>query len=107
MPKGTDSSNDPRRRPKVVDLDHYRRTREIKDVNEQVLYDYTAEEEKASKQDNQISVDTDPTPYQGTPRPWHPSGRDFIDRSPENKTIMEKMWDKTLGKVIDEQPDDE
>jgi len=134
MPRGRDSSNDPRRRPKVVDLDHYRRTREVKDVeevNEMMrtenlarrearsnhptnpslpVYDYVEEENKISKQDNSFSEDTDPTPYKGIPRPKeakdYSEERDFIDRNPANKTPMEKIWDNTLGKIIDKDTDE-
>ena len=34
MPRGINSENDPRRRPKIIDLDHFRQTREVKDVQE-------------------------------------------------------------------------
>lgn len=137
MPRGIDSSNDPRRRPKVVDLNHYRQTGEVKDVNEinvqersdnissgnqrtnhptnksrpVEIYDYVEEEKKISEQDNRFSEDTDPTPYKGIPRPQtakeYSEERDFIDRNPANKTPLEKMWDNTLGKIIDKDTDDE
>ena len=122
MPKGIDSANDPRRRPKIVDLDHFRQTREIKDVSEvnemrraenlarrearsshptnpsRPVYDYVEEEKKAAERENHVSEDTDPTPYQGIPRPEaakdYPEEADFIDRNPANKTILEKMYDK-------------
>lgn len=122
MPKGISSENDPRRRPKIVDLDHYRQTREVKDVKEvnemrrsenlarrearsshpsnpsRPVYDYVQEEKKAAKRENRVSEDTDPTPYQGIPRPEeaknYPEDRDYIDRNPANKTFIEKMYDK-------------
>ena len=128
MPRGRNSENDPRRRPKVIDLDHYRRTREVKDVkevNEMVrtenlarrktrsghptnpslpVYDYVAEEKKAAERENKVSEDTDPTPYQGTPRPEeaanYPEEADYIDRNPANKTFIEKLYDK-VDKGVD------
>lgn len=122
MPRGINSENDPRRRPKIIDLNHFRQTGEVKDVrdinvqqrNEAVtkgnsrtnhptnksreIYDYVEEERKAAERENRVSEDTDPTPYKGIPRPEaakdYPEERDFIDRNPANKTIIEKMYDK-------------
>ena len=138
MPKGKNSENDPRRRPKVIDLDHYRRTREIKDVKEvnemmrtenlarrearsghptnpsRPIYDYVAEEKKAAERENKVSEDTDPTPYQGIPRPEeaanYPEDADFIDRNPANKTFIEKLYDKVdkgVDKFLGTDKDDE
>lgn len=129
MPRGINSENDPRRRPKIVDLDHYRQTREIKDVNEvkemrraenlarsearsghptnssRPIYDYVEEEKKAAERESRVSEDTDPTPYQGIPRPEeakdYPEENDFIDRNPANKTVLEKMYDKFEQHVND------
>lgn len=129
MPRGINSENDPRRRPKIIDLDHFRQTREVKDVrevdeirraenlqrreerskhptnNSRPVYDYVEEEKKAAERENRVSEDTDPTPYQGIPRPEeaknYPEEADFIDRNPANKTILEKMGDK-LNEKYDE-----
>jgi hypothetical protein len=122
MPKGRDSKNDPRRRPKIIDLDHFRQTKEIKDVAEvnemrkkenldrknaverhpsdtsRPVYDHVEEEKKAAELESKVSEDTDPTPYQGIPRPKeaaeYPEEADFIDRNPANKTMIEKMYEK-------------
>lgn len=134
MPRGRNSENDPRRRPKIIDLNHFRQTGQVKDVREvnlqersdavakgnarikhptnrsREIYDYVEEEKKATERENRVSEDTDPTPYQGIPRPEaaknYSEERDFIDRNPANKTVMEKMWDKTLGKIVDKDIDD-
>jgi hypothetical protein len=122
MPKGRDSKNDPRRRPKIIDLDHFRQTKEIKDVAEvnemrkkenldrknaaelhtsdtsRPVYDHVEEEKKAAELESKVSEDTDPTPYQGIPRPKeaeeYPEEADFIDRNPANKTMIEKIYEK-------------
>lgn len=124
MPRGEDTSNHPNRRPKIIDLAHFRATREIKDVSDIAAskaksqhnhptsaskepYDFVKEEQKRS-----ISEDTDPTPYKGIPRPKQEEEgeiTDYIDRSPENKTILEKMYDKFEDTMLrfKEQKDEE
>lgn len=88
MPKGEDTSNHPSRRPKIIDLEHFRKTREIKDVRElereknqeqsAQFYDQdkdpknTDEYWEALEAQRPVSEDTDPTPYQGIPRPEQP-----------------------------------
>lgn len=122
MARGEDTSRHGNRRPKIIDLNHFRQTGEVKDVRElnlqqrteavtegnyqmnhptnrsRKIYDYVEEEKKAAAREGKISEDTDPTPYKGIPRPEaakdYPEERDFIDRNPANKTIIEKMYDK-------------
>lgn len=123
MARGEDTSRHGNRRPKIIDLNHFRQTGEIKDVRDvnvqqrseavikgnsrtnhptnksREIYDYVAEEKKAAEKEKyRVSEDTDPTPYKGIPRPEaakdYPEEADFIDRNPANKTIIEKMYDK-------------
>lgn len=129
MARGEDTSRHGNRRPKIIDLNHFRQTGEVKDVRElnlqqrteavtegnsrinhptnrsRKVYDYVEEEKKASERENKVSEDTDPTPYKGTPRPEaakdYPEEADFIDRNPANKTMIEKMYDKFEKHVND------
>lgn len=129
MARGKDTSRHGNRRPKIVDLNHFRQTGEVKDVRElnlqqrteavtegnsrtnhptnrsRKVYDYVEEEKRAAARENKVSEDTDPTPYKGTPRPKaakdYPEEADFIDRNPANKTMIEKMYDKFEKHVND------
>lgn len=122
MPRGEDTSKHGNRRPKIIDLNHFRQTGQVKDVRDvnvqqrseavsegnarskhptnksRKVYDYVEEEKKAAARENRVSEDTDPTPYKGTPRPEatknYSEEADFIDRNPANKTMIEKMYDK-------------